>query len=454
MVHRRESGDREDSSTGPPGERSAAPLPTLLAMAFFAYLAMTLPVFAAPGVARTFHLGDRGIVFLAGIISLGSLGTFALTRLADRRGRRRALLLAFAGLPPLAVASGLSPVVWVYAMAQMGSVACFGTLRSVTMVAVTEVADEGRRARAQGFFGVASALGGAVPLGMAALLEASPGGWRWLFAALGLAVVALPFVWRRLHETLRFEDARARGATRRARVRDLLSSRYRRRALGLTAAGVLRSAALTAMGAWAWYHAVRTLGLPPWLVAVVYASGGGLGMLGVPMGALLSERWGRRPAFAFGLLVTLIGGIGFFHVPGGMGRATLAMLAAAFFCFNFGTQAFGVADRLVDTELFPTPLRATYVGMRSIGEAFAQTSAQFGLSVLVAAMGSLSGAITVLAAGAAIPSLGLFLYSASESRGMRLEVSALEEEGSGAHTGPGSPGSPGDRVGISRGGSS
>jgi len=33
----------------------------------------------------------------------------------------------------------------------------------------------------------------------------------------------------------------------------------------------------------------------------------------------------------------------------------------------FGVQAFAVADRLVDTELFPTRLRGTYAGVRMIG---------------------------------------------------------------------------------------
>ena len=49
-----------------------------------------------------------------------------------------------------------------------------------------------------------------------------------------------------------------------------------------------------------------------------------------------------------------LGGRRLLSVPGGLGAATPICLSLAFAGFVFSVQAFGVADRLVDTELFPT----------------------------------------------------------------------------------------------------
>jgi len=412
---------------GTPG-RADASLPALLMLGFYAFLAGSLPVFAAPFVARDLGLGDAGITFLMGVISLGALGTFALTRLADRRGRRTALLASFASLAPLSLFSALSPGAALYALFQMAATACHGTLRTVVTVAISEVAQERSRARGQAWFGLVSSLGGAVPLVLVSGLGNSVGGWRVGFGVGAAFLVAWPWVHRGIAETRRFDHARSQGRTQRARARDLFTSAYRRRAAGLLAAGTLRGIGLSALGVWTYYHAIHGLGLEPWAVTAVYVGGGSLAMLGIPAGAILSERWGRRPTLLLGLGITVAAGLLYFRVPGQQGNTTLAALALAFFGYNFGFQCFGVADRLLDTELFPTHLRATYAGLRTIGEALSQMTAHFSLAGLILPLGSLPAAISALVLATAAPSAAIFLWAAAETRGLRLEIASLEEE--------------------------
>jgi len=403
-----------------------SPLPALYGLGFVAFVAMTLPMFCMPYVAKDFGLGDEGITFLMGVISVGSLGTFALTRLADRRGRRRTMLLSFAGLSPLSLATALSPGAAFFAAAQMGALALHSTLRMVTTVAITELADEGRRARAQAWLGFVSGMGGAVPMIVVASLGDRPGGWRYGFGALAAALLAWPWVRARAPETGRFDRAQALGVTDKARAGDLFRGAYRRRATGLLLAAMLRGAGLIGLGHWTFYHGVHGLGLSGWVVTAIFMVGGTPGMLGLPAGALLAERWGRRPTFLLGLALELSGGIAFYLLTPTSQTQAILQLGAAFFVYNFGSQCHSVADRLVDTELFPTALRATYAGMRTIAEAVAAIASHFTLSALIVGVGALPHAITFLSLATVLPSAGLFLWAASETRGLSLEAASLE----------------------------
>ena len=103
------------------------------------------------------------------------------------------------------------------------------------------------------------------------------------------------------------------------------------------------------------------------------------------------------------------------------------LLAIVFFLFVFGTQAFGVADRLVDTELFPTALRTSYAGLRLIVEAGATALGNFGLAMFIGWFGELGVAIAIFAPGLVLPALAIFWWATMETRGLVLDEAALEE---------------------------
>jgi MFS family permease len=398
----------------------------LLALGAYAFYVQALGGIVAPFVAKEFGLGDAGITGIAGWISLGVLGAALLTRLADRHGRRAILLLCFALLPLLSLASALAPGVTSYALAQVVVNALYVTLLSGIAVVISERASDGRRAEGQSWFGLSGALGGGLAFGLAAAADHLPGGWRslWLVAALP-ALATLP-VRRALRETSRFERAREQGKVDSTRARDLFGREYRRRAIGLLVVSLLRPIALVATTTWPFYHMVRTLGLSPALASLVFLVGGGIGQLGNPLGARLSNRWGRRPTSIAGSFVAVAAGIAFFWVPAA--PTTLVPLMVLLATSQTGIAALSVSDRLIGTELFPTALRATFAGASALMQAGAAIAAQVGLSLLATPLGGLAPAIAWLSAATFVPAIIVFLIVVPETRGLSLERAALEDE--------------------------
>jgi len=396
----------------------------LFALGAYATYVQSLGGVLAPFLAKEFGLGDAGVTAVAGVASLGALGAALLTRLADRHGRRLGLLLCFAPLPLLALASAASGSVASYALAQLGVTALYSALLAGAAVALAERSSDGWRAEGQSWFGLAGALGGGLAIGLAAFVERLPFGWRALWLAAALPLLATGLVWRTLTETSRFEEARARGRIAATRAGDLLRGAYRRRALGLLFVSLLRPIAFVATTSWPFYHMVRTMALPPALASLVFVVGGGVGQLGNPIGAKLADLWGRRPTSILGGCVATAAGVAFYWVPAGPGALAwwIALTAGS----QGGIATLSVSDRLLGSELFPTALRTTFAGASGIAQAAAAIAAQFGISLLAASLGGLPAAITWISLATFVPALLVFVWVVPETRG--LPLAALEDE--------------------------
>ena len=401
----------------------------LFALIVYGFYIQALGGLAAPFLAADFGLDDAAITRVAGWIALGAFGTAALTRLADRHGRRRVLIATFAGIPPLALLTALATGVTSYVVIQIGVSALLGTFVTALAVVVAERSTDARRASGQAWFGVFASLGGALALIIGALVPLLPGGWRafWGFAA--LPVVAIPFVRAQLAETERFNTARDHGRVAATRAHHLFRGAYRRRAIGLLAVALLKPIALTATSTWPYYHMVKTLGLSSATASLVYFVGGGIGILGNALGARLTDRWGRRPTSLAGTLLATASGVAFYYVPAGTGALSpLPMLIALMAANQISTSIFSLADRCIDAELFPTALRTTYLGAARLMNAAAGVAAMFGLSMLAVPLGSLGNAIAVLSIASMIPALAIFLAVVPETRGLTLEDASLEDD--------------------------
>lgn len=397
----------------------------LLALTAYAFYAMALSTFTAPYIAAEFALDDAAITAVAGWISLGAFGTALLTRLADRHGRRRVLVGSFAALPVFALASACATGVAGYVVPQIGANAMFNTLATALAVAVAEEASDAKRAAAQSWFGIAASGGGALALGLGTILPWLPGGWRvfWIVAALPL--FALPLVRARLLETERFTVAQDDGRVAATRGTDLLRGPWRRRTIGLLAVGLLKPVGITATATWPYYHMVKTLGIDPGWAALVYCAGGALGIAGNPLGARLTDAWGRRPTSVAASALAVGAGCAFFFVPAGHAfQIPLLMLFMALTLI--ATSVFSVADRCIDAELFPTALRATYVGAARLMNAASNVATMFALSALAKPLGGLPTAIAVLSVATLVPALAIFLAVVPETRGMTLEQASLD----------------------------
>lgn len=399
----------------------------LYGLTFYAFYGIALGAITAPFLAAEFGFDDAAITRIAGWISIGAFGTALLTRWADRIGRRRVIVLSFAGLAPFCAASAVALNVPGYVLPQIAVSALLGTLSTALAVAVAEEAPDAERAWAQALFGIWASFGGALALGLSNFVPSLPGGWRAFWMVAVLPVLAVPFVRARLLETARFHAARESGRVAATRARDLLAPTHRRRAVGMLAVALLKPVSLTAVGTWPFYHMVKTLGLAPGWASLVYVVGGGIGILGNPIGARLTDRWGRRPTSLVATIVTVVAGCAFFFVPRSASPAAmLPPLIAMMMANQIATSVFSVADRCIDAELFPTTLRSTYLGVARLMNAGAGVVAMFALSALAGPLGGLPTAIAVVSAITLLPALAIFLAVVPETRGLTLEHASLE----------------------------
>ncbi len=387
---------------------------------------------AAPFLAREFGLDDVGIARTYGWMSIGALGTYALARAADRSGRRRILLVALLALSPLALASALVPSLIAFMVVQVGVMALKNVLLVVVPVMVAEALPLEQRARGQGVVGVTGALGSGAALLLVAACADLPGSWRWGWGVVALGIALVPFTRRTLPESTHFERAAATGETARARVRDLLGRRYRRRTLASVALVLLFSLAISSTQSWLVYYPVQHLGLEPLLATVVVIVGGAFGLAGFPVGGRLSERWGRRPTFAVASTSYVVAVFAFYHVPADFSPHPAVGLGFAFAAMGLLSSAATVPLRAATTELFPTALRATLSGWGAIAIAAGVVIGYFTTSALAAVFGGLPAAISLLSLSLVVASL-IFLLALPESRGLELE-SADEAH---AHANPG-----------------
>lgn len=393
----------------------------LYALTAYAFYAMALGALGAPFLAAELALDDAAITGIAGWVALGAFGTALLTRLADRHGRRLVLVGSFAALPVFSIATAFATSVPSYVIPQIGASAMLNTLATALAVAVAEEASDAHRARAQAWFGVCASLGGALALAIGALVP-EPGGWRAFWIVAALPVLAAPLVRARLLETERFHHAKQDGRVDATRGSDLLRGPLRRRTLGLLAVGLLKPVSIVATSTWPYYHMVKNLGLDPGWASLVYFAGGGIGLLGNPLGARLTDAWGRRPTSIAATAALVAAGSAFFFVPaGGHSFVTIASLVALMAVNQVATSACNVADRCIDAELFPTALRATYVGAARLMNAAAGVATMFALSALAKPLGGLAEAIAVLSVATLVPALAIFLAVVPETRGQTLE---------------------------------
>jgi len=403
--------------------RQMAALLTLTA--FGSYL-QTVPGITAPFVAREFGLSDAGIASMMGFVALGALGAFGLTRLADRIGRRRVLLACLAVLPAFSLASALVPGVRLFVALQVLVAALYVTVLATTMVVITEELPDEERAEGQAYYGLLFSLGGAPVVLLAPLLADPVNAWRLFWMLPAVAVLAIPWVRRSLPETRRFERAAESGSVARTRARDLFRGPYRARAIGLLAAWTLRPIGVTAVLTYLFYHGVSNLALTPAVMTLILVVGGAAGLLGIPLGARLSNRWGRRPTLASFSLLCVASGLAYYWVPADLPGWTAVALGACFAVCQIAFNAYCVAERCLDTELFPTTLRATYAGSTRLGQAVATIVANFAVSGLASQLGGIVPAITVVCVVTALPAVVIFLAVAPETAGQGLDEASLE----------------------------
>jgi MFS transporter, AAHS family, 4-hydroxybenzoate transporter len=396
------------------------------AMLWYQGFTMAINGIAAPWIAKSFTLSESGIARMYAWISLSAIGALILSRCADRLGRRRVLLWCMTATPVCACGAALSLNRMVFTLFEIGLYAFITATVASSVVMLAETLPIAERARGQSFGGLAAALGGGLCVLLMPLLDHFGWSWRWLLALAATGLLGVPFISRVIPESARWERAAASGATQRAAFYDVFGPRYRARAVPILVCCLLSTITVSATTSWAYFHAVSVVGLSAGAASVMTLLGGGLSLIGFPLGAWSAERLGRVPTVVVSGMLIAAGAIFFYWGPPVAFGATGVWLGAGFCWFSLAVNAGTVGGNSAATELFPTALRGTMIGWFTLMGAIASVSAQAAIAVLADRLGGLSIVVGYLAL-LTIPSAIIFGVFIEETRGMSLEVAAREE---------------------------
>lgn len=343
------------------------------------FVASTIGPLLFPGQSPTLQLAYTYGSYAVTLV-VRPLGSLIFGAIADRSGRRRAMILAIMGVGVLTALMGTVPT---YAAVGIIAPIIFIALRLVQGIFVGGVVASthtlGTETGGKRWRGVISGIVGASSAGMGGMLASIaflivsvifPGdqfsvwGWRVMFfTGIGTAAFSL-FVFSRVHESPIFQRLARNDAVRKTPVRDLFANRTHRNVflLNLTiVAGVATQYYLT-LGYLPTLFA-KNVKLSQLESAAVLIPVSAIAIISPLLFGELSERIGRRRKFfvcgAINLpllpLVTIwLGGL---HV-GQTGQIIIAAFALSFFANASISAIIAFLN-----ERFPTAIRATGTGV-------------------------------------------------------------------------------------------
>jgi MFS family permease len=348
-------------------------------------------------ISDSFGASDATIGNALAITRLGALFALFAIAIADRRGRRRSILIGVLGSAIACGLSAVAPNLVVFTTVQVFQRGLIGTTATVAFLAVVEEAPEGARAYAASMLALAGGFGFSFAVVALPLADLASWSWRLVFALGAATIVLVPVVARSLAETSRYTTLAARTDVVRGRARDVFDFHQRRFLLlavvaFLTSAFSAPSSQLTNKYLIDVHHYSNTN------IAIFRAVTTGVpGLIGVVLGGRLAEARGRRPVAAIALALAT-GTQMIFFLGGGL---TLWVTSAVSI---FMAGAGGIALGALDAELFPTEVRAT-------SNAMIYVIAVLGSATGLVVAGGLSDALGGLGHSVALTGVGSLLVS-------------------------------------------
>jgi predicted MFS family arabinose efflux permease len=327
-------------------------LATVAAIAALANFGGALFGQTADSVTETFGASTKALGVSLAVSRGGVLISLVAAAFADRQGRRRLLLICFAGVCVTNAISAVAPGFIIFTGAQAMTRAFANGAFVVAGIAAVEEAPEGARAYALSMLALAYGAGFAIAVVLLPLSDIGEQSWRIAFAISALMIVLLPRLSRSLRETGRYVDL-ARRTVRRGRIREVFESAYGYRFLLLALAAFLTNFFSAPSAQLTNRFLTDEHGFSNTLIAVFRAVTAGLpGLVGIIIAGKLAESRGRRPVAIVGLAVASVFQMAFF-----LGNGPVLWFAATFAIIAASAAAIVLAA--FDTELFPTEVRGT-----------------------------------------------------------------------------------------------
>ncbi len=303
-------------------------------------------------ISNTFGASDATIGVAFALTRLGALFALFAIAIADRRGRRRSILIGVVGSAIVCIASAASPNLIAFTTAQVLQRGFVGTTATVAFIAVVEEAPEGARAYAASMLALAGGFGFSFSVVTLPLGDVASWGWRIPFALGGATILLAPTIARRLGETARYTALAQRTDIVRGRARDVFR-RHRRRFLLLALVAFLTSSFSGPSSSFTNKYLTDIRGFTNTDIAIFRTVTTAIpGIIGVLVGGRLAELRGRRPVAALALAVATATQMIFF-LTGGLSLWVTSAVSI------FMAGAGGIALGTLDAELFPTEVRST-----------------------------------------------------------------------------------------------
>ncbi len=365
-----------------------------------------------PDLGLTDVAGLSGTALGVGLslIRLASLAALPLGALGDRLGRRRVLLWSAAiGLSVTALAA-LSPSYVLFVVVFALGRPFLSAVNALAIVFAAEETPAHQRARAVALIGASYGFGAGLIAVIRGVAEDALG-FRGLFALALLPLSLLPVIASRLEETERFEIAHAEATPPRLGA---VPRPFRRRlalVCALTAAiGLVSGPA----NSFLFFFGESVKGLSAGTMALAVLASAPLGVAGLGVGRWIADHIGRRVAAAAalaGIAATAIATYSF-----GEAGVLVGYPIGLFFA-----GAYAPAAGSLNTELFPTEIRATTAGWLTACNVLGAVAGILGYGLLVDSLEGFGLAMSFIALPVIVISV---LYARlPETRGLELEQS-------------------------------
>lgn len=398
----------------------------LVAMLAYQGYTGSIVVVASPWIAKSFALSESALARVFAWLAIAALGSLILSRMVDRAGRRRVLIWSSLAIPTSAIGAAASTHLAMFVACAIVMNAFLGAAAASAIVILAEVLPIARRADGQSWAGIAGAAGSGFCVFLMPIVVSAETSWRWLLVIAGAGIALAPMV-ARIKESQRWEAIVGEGVSGRTRFYDVFAPLYRKRSATLIGCTMLAAIAGEGVNAWAYFHAVSTVGLSPAVASTLTILSGGFGMLGFPLGAWAAERFGRVPTIVVsGLAVSILALVYFWGPPAHFAHPAL-WLGFSYLVVNACANALTVASNAAITELFPTVLRATIIGWFALVGAGGALAAEATISIFARHFGGIAG-VTGWLALLGVPAAIAFGLLIDETRGLALEAAAKEAE--------------------------
>jgi putative MFS transporter len=389
------------------------------ATAFFDGYDSSVHTIALTQIRESFDLSKSGASLLYAVIYLGALPAVAITRRADRIGRRRMLVLSVLGYTLFSGLTALAPNAETFTATQFLQQVFLVAESAIVWTMAAEELPAGARGFGFGVLGMNNALGvGAAAIVFGGIFEPNGISWRWMYVLSVPPLLFVAFLRRRLPESRRFVAAQQRGA---------LAERWH----AIFAPAVRRWLVLVVIVTFLTQliHQATTFtidfletdrGMSAATASFMLVAAG---LPGIPMmvaAGALSDRFGRRQVGCACALASVIGAVGFFWLPGGVPVLLPCMALTV-----IGQLGAYPVLQTYTSELFPTALRSSASSWASLA-GVAGRAGSLAIAAPLLAVFSQSTTATLLGLGP-VTAVILIAVCFPDTHGRELEDISGEE---------------------------